>query len=153
MTAALEELVTELREADRQERIDLLIDLARTLPPLPDRLSEYKDEAHRVPECQSPVFLFVEREGDSVRLFADAPVEAPTVRGFMSMLVEGLDRATVEEIQAVPADLVQRAGLVEVLGMQRVGGLSGVLRRLKSAVLRAAVPSADQGLKAGSAIA
>jgi cysteine desulfuration protein SufE len=137
LTHALEEIVTELREADRQERIDLLIDLARTLPPLPERLAEFKDEAHRVPECQSPVFLFVERDQDVVRLFADAPVEAPTVRGFMSMLVEGLDGATVDEIQAVPADLVSRAGLVDILGMQRVGGLSGVLRRLKSAVLRA----------------
>ena len=58
MLEKLEQLVAELGELDRQERIELLIDLARTLPPLPDRLAEFKDAAHRVPECQSPVFLF-----------------------------------------------------------------------------------------------
>lgn len=137
MTATLEDIVEELREADRRERIELLIDLARQLPPLPGRLARYKDEAHRVPECQSPVFLFAEVEGDRVALHADAPVEAPTVRGFVAMLVEGLDGASVAEVLATPPDLVERAGLQEILGMQRVGGLHAVLRRLKGQVARA----------------
>jgi cysteine desulfuration protein SufE len=134
----LEELVNELGEADRQERIELLIDLARTLPPLPDRLAEYKDEAHRVPECQSPVFLFAEREGDSFVLHADAPPEAPTVRGFVGLLVEGLSGAPLREVQSVPTDLIVRSGLLEILGMQRVSGLNGVLRRLKAMAIRLA---------------
>ncbi len=137
MTPALEELLEELNDADRQERIELLIDLANNLPPLPDHLSEYKDEAHRVPECQSPVFLFVDRSDDQVRLFADVPPEAPTVRGFVCILVRGLDGATVEQILAVPNDLLQRAGMMEILGMQRVAGLNGVLRMLKAMVVRA----------------
>ena len=136
MPAALDELVDELREADRQERIELLIELAEELPPLPDRLAHHKDEAHRVPECQSPVFLFIERDGPRVHLFADVPPEAPTVRGFVCLLVRGLDGATVEEIVTVPNDLIQRAGMVEILGMQRVGGLSGVLARLKAMTAR-----------------
>lgn len=138
MPTALDEIVEELRDADRQERIELLIDLAKNLPPLPDRLSQFKDEAHRVPECQSPVFLFVEIEGDRVALHADAPIEAPTVRGFVAILVEGLDGATVEEVLSVPNDLIQRTGMPEILGMQRVSGLQGVLRRLKAQVARAA---------------
>lgn len=136
MPAALDELVEELREADRQERIELLIDLANDLPPLPDRLSQYKDEAHRVPECQSPVFLFLEHQGSRVNIFADVPPEAPTVRGFVCLLVRGLDGATVEEVLSVPNDLIQKTGMAEILGMQRVSGLSGVLRRLKSMVAR-----------------
>ncbi len=142
MTAALHDLVQELRDADRQDRIELLIDLAKQLPPLPDRLAHFKDEAHRVPECQSPVFLFVEREDDRVRLFADAPIEAPTVRGFVAILVEGLDGAAPGEILAVPPDLVERAGMAEILGMQRVNGLGNVLRRLKAAVAAAPPPGA-----------
>ena len=136
MPAALDELVEELNEADRQERIELLIDLANELPPLPDRLAHFKDEAHRVPECQSPVFLFIEREGPRVRLFAEVPPEAPTVRGFVCILVRGLDGATVDEVLAVPNDLIRRTGMLEILGMQRVGGLNGVLRRLKTMVAR-----------------
>jgi cysteine desulfuration protein SufE len=134
----LDALIDELREADRQERIELLIDLARSLPPLPPHLDQFKDEAHRVPECMSPVFLFADLDDGRVALHADVPVEAPTVRGFVAMLVEGLDGATVEEVQAVPADLVERSGVAEVLGMQRVGGLAGVVRRLKGIVTRAA---------------
>jgi cysteine desulfuration protein SufE len=140
MVAALDAIVTELSEADRQERIELLIDLARNLPPLPERLAEFKDAAHRVEECQSPVFLIVEMTGDDrVAVFADAPIEAPTVRGFVSLLVEGLNGATIEEILQVPNDLVDRIGLPEILGMLRVKGLHGVLRRLKAEVTRTAM--------------
>ncbi len=139
MPAALDEIIEELRGADRQERIELLIDMAKRLPPLPDRLAHFKDEAHRVPECQSPVFLIVERDGDRVRLYADAPIEAPTVRGFVAILVEGLDHATVEEIVTLPSDLVERTGMPEILGMLRVRGLHGILSRLKWMVSRAAI--------------
>jgi cysteine desulfuration protein SufE len=142
MTKKLEAIVAELSQADRQERIDLLLDLARNLPPLPDRLAAHKDASHRVEECQSPVYLFVELKGQRVSLWADAPMEAPTVRGFVSMLLEGLEGATGEEILQVPGDLVQRCGLAEILGMLRVRGLTGVLRRVKAEVTRALIAQA-----------
>ena len=137
MPAALDSIVQDLADADRQERIEILIDFAKTLPPLPDRLLAHKDASHRVEECQSPVYLFVELEGDKVALHADAPIEAPTVRGFVSLLVQGLDGATAEEILSVKPDLIERIGLPEILGMLRVRGLSGVLARVKGEVTRA----------------
>jgi cysteine desulfuration protein SufE len=139
MPTALEAIVADLNGCDRQERIDMLLDFAKGLPPLPERLVAHKDASHRVEECQSPVYLFVEFAGDKVALYADAPIEAPTVRGFVSLLLEGLNGATVEEILHVPGDLVQRCGLTEILGMLRVRGLTGVLRRLKGDVTRAAI--------------
>lgn len=138
MPESLEELLEDLRDSDRQERIEILIDLARDLPPLPDHLAGLKDEAHRVPECQSPVFLFIELDDDLVTIHADVPVEAPTVRGFVAILVEGLSGRPVDEVLATPQDLIEQAGLDEILGMQRVSGLHGVLRRLKNQVARAA---------------
>ena len=144
MPPQLDEIITELREADRQDRIDLLLDFAKSLPPLPDRLAAHKDAAHRVEECQSPVYLFVEIDGQRVSLHADAPIEAPTVRGFVSLLMEGLDGATVEDILQVPNDLVDRCGLTEILGMLRVRGLSGVLRRVKGDVTRAAIAQTER---------
>jgi cysteine desulfuration protein SufE len=151
MAAALDAIVTELSEADRQERIELLIDFAKNLPPLPDRLAAQKDTVHRVEECQSPVFLFVELEGGRVAIHADAPIEAPTVRGFVALLVEGLNGATVEEILGVRNDLIDRIGLPEILGMLRVRGLNGVLKRLKAEVTRAAIARASaNGNKAAS---
>jgi cysteine desulfuration protein SufE len=137
----LDEMITELAEADRQERIELLIDLAKTLRPLPERLESHRDATHRVAECQSPVYLFVEPEDEVVRIHADAPIEAPTVRGFVCLLIEGLDGLPADQILNVPSDLMQRAGLAELLGMQRMHGLGGVLRRLKAEVTRVANPT------------
>ncbi len=142
MPAALDTIVADLSGCDRQERIDLLLDFAKSLPPLPERLAAHKDASHRVEECQSPVYLFVELDGDRVALYADAPMEAPTVRGFVSLLLEGLNGATVEEVLQVPGDLVERCGLAEILGMLRVRGLTGVLRRLKGEVTREAIARA-----------
>ena len=123
MPAALDAIVAELSESDRQERIDLLIDFAKNLPPLPDRLAAHKDASHRVEECQSPVYLFVEMVGDRVALYADAPIEAPTVRGFVSLLLEGLSGVDGGR----GAQGAQRPGRAlrspEVLGMLRVRGL------------------------------
>jgi cysteine desulfuration protein SufE len=145
MADRLDEIISELSQSDRQERIDLLLDFARSLPPLPDRLAAHKDASHRVEECQSPVYLFVELDGERVALHADAPMEAPTVRGFVSLLLEGLDGATLDEILQVPGDLVERCGLAEILGMLRVRGLTGVLRRLKAEVTRAAIARSTEG--------
>jgi cysteine desulfuration protein SufE len=139
MPNSLDTIVADLSGCDRQERIDLLLDFAKALPPLPDRLVAHKDASHRVEECQSPVYLFVEFNGDRISLHADAPIEAPTVRGFVSLLLEGLNGATVEEVLQVPGNLVERCGLGEILGMLRVRGLTGVLRRLKAEVTRAAI--------------
>ena len=80
--------------------------------------------------------------GDRAALYADAPIEAPTVRGFVSLLLEGLNGATVEEVLKVPNNLVEQCGLQEVLGMLRVRGLSGVLQRIKREVTRAATEQA-----------
>jgi cysteine desulfuration protein SufE len=146
MPPKLETIIDELSDADRQERIEMLIDLAKGLPPLPDRLASFKDAAHRVEECQTPVFLFVELEPSGpVALFADVPIEAPTVRGFVALLIEGLNGASVEEILQVPNDLIEQIGLPEILGMLRVRGLHGVLRRVKAEVTRAAIAAVADG--------
>jgi cysteine desulfuration protein SufE len=138
----LDALVAELGEAERRERLEILVDLARTLPALPERYENQKDDAHRIPECASPVYLFVEIERGRARLFADAPAEAPTVRGFVALLLEGLDGLPVAEILAMPDDIIDRSGLGEILGMQRSSGLHAVIRRLRNSVARAVDASA-----------
>ena len=119
------------RPAGADRAPDRLRQDAPSAPWLPGR---HKDAEHRVEECQSPVYLFVELADNHVTLYADAPIEAPTVRGFVSILVDGLAGATVEEVLAVPNDLIDRIGLPEILGMMRVRGLTGVLRRVKGEV-------------------
>ena len=65
-------------------------------------------------------------------------------------MLEGLNGATVEDILSVPNDLVQRCCLPEVLGMLRVRGLAGVLRRIKAEVTRAAMAAGGTASQPGA---
>ncbi len=132
MLPALDRTIKRFQVSDKQTRLDLLLDYARKLPPLPERFAAARDQGfNRVPECQSPVFLFVEREGDGVHLHADAPREAPTVRGFVSLLARNLDGASPAEVAALPGDLLDQLGLTEALGMTRMHGLTAMVGRIK----------------------
>ena len=149
MPTALDAIVTDLKGSDRQERIDLLLDFAKSLPPLPDRLAAHKDASHRVEECQSPVYLFVELDGRPGLAVRRRPDRGPDGARVRLAAARGAGGATVEDILRVPSDLVDRCGLAEILGMLRVRGLSGVLRRVKADVTRAADRrSADLGIEA-----
>jgi cysteine desulfuration protein SufE len=102
------ELLAEIREdflgLEVRERLQLLLEFSNELPELPERYREHPDLFERVEECQSPVFIFTEVDDDRiVHLFAIAPKEAPTTRGFASIIVQGLAGLTVERSDAIPA--------------------------------------------------
>jgi cysteine desulfuration protein SufE len=120
------------RAADRQTRLDLLLDYAKKLPPLPQHLEVMRNEGmHMVPECMSPVFLWLTKEPAGLRLYADAPREAPTVRGFVALLERAVRDAEPTEVTQLPNDLLERLGLVDILGMSRIHGLTAILQRVK----------------------
>lgn len=128
----VDKLIRRFRAADRATRLDALLDASRRLPELPARLREDRDrEAHRVVECQTPVFLWLEGEDGRIRFYADAPRESPTVRGFVSLLAGTLDGAPVAEAAALPADLLHQMGLDETLGMLRTHGLTALVQRVR----------------------
>jgi len=130
--ADLDRTIQRFASADRQLRLELLLDYARKLPPLPERFHEARDRGlNRVPECMSPVFLFMETDGDKLTLHADAPEEAPTVRGFVSLLARQVHDAPPETVQAIPNDLLDQLKLTELLGMTRMQGLSAIVPRIK----------------------
>jgi cysteine desulfuration protein SufE len=135
----LDSLIPRFKSADRTTRLETLLDYSRKLPPLPERLERQKNnEDHRVPECQTPVFLWVEVEGGKVHIHADVPPESPTVRGFISLLARSLDGVAPDEVARVPDDLLDQLGLSETLGMTRTQGLTAVLYRIKRSVASAA---------------
>jgi cysteine desulfuration protein SufE len=126
-----------------EDRLYLLLDYAERLPPLPERLAPARDAGlGRIHECAAPVFLYPEVESHAVRLHADVPREAPTVRGLVGLLVEALDGAPPEAVAAVPDDLLYRLGIAQQLGMRRQQGFAGVLHRLKTGVAEAATRAA-----------
>lgn len=135
----LETLIPRFQAADRQTRLETLLDYSKKLAPLPERLEAEKQLGHnRVHECQTPVFLWVELNGDQVHIHADVPRESPTVRGFISLLARSLDGQTPEAVSRIPNDLLDQLGLSETLGMTRTQGLTAILHRIKSSVASAA---------------
>jgi cysteine desulfuration protein SufE len=90
-----------------------------------------------VPECETPVFIFVDLKDGKVHIHADVPEESPTVRGFVSLLVEAFDGASPLEIKSAPENLIHSLSLDRKLGTRRMFGLSAVYNRIRSEVRKA----------------
>jgi len=132
MDAALEQKVKRFRALSRELRLQALLGHAKRFPDLPAELAAARDRGlGRVEECQTPLFLWVGVEDGRVRIHADAPREAPTVRGFVGFLVEALDGAPPATVAELPEDLMDQMGLDEVLGVVRSRGLGAVIRRIR----------------------
>ena len=142
LTPGLADLVDDFSSVGPQDRLQLLLDLSRELPELPQRYAARRDAMEQVHECQSPLFLAVEVEGEGpeapVHLYFDAPPEAPTTRGFAGILHEGLDGRPVREVLAVPDDFYLALGLAQAVSPLRLRGMAAMLARIKRQV-RAAV--------------
>ncbi len=109
MPAALAEVMSDFAEMEGQDKLQLLLEFANELPPLPSDLEEAAMEP--VPECQSPLFLHVDADDrDHVRLYFSAPAEAPTTRGFAAILAAGLDDHSADEILGRARRLLHRSG-------------------------------------------
>jgi len=136
---SLDTLIPRFKAADRQTRLETLLDYSKRLPPLPERYEAEKQQGHnRVHECQTPVYLWVEVDQGGVHIHADVPRESPTVRGFISLLARTLDNQTPEAVAQLPDDLLDQLGLSETLGMTRTQGLTAILNRIKRSVATAA---------------
>ena len=129
---ALAEIRDDFLALTLKERLQLLLEFSNELPGLPERYAGHPDLLERVEECQSPVFIVVDLdETGVVHLHATAPKEAPTTRGFASILVQGLAGMTVEEVLAVPDDFPQTIGLSEAVSPLRLRGMTAMLGRTK----------------------
>ena len=131
----LDEIIGQFQDADYQETLDLLLDYSDDLPEIPDRFSgELDKESNRVPECETPVYLWIDIENGNVHIYADVAPESPTVRGLVSILVTAFNGATPEEVESAPLDLLSQLGLAQKLGTRRMYGLGAVYNRIKNEV-------------------
>ena len=128
----LQEIADDFHSLPDKDRLQLLLEFSQDLPPLPERYAGHRDRMEPVPECQTPLFLAVEVEPDEkVHLFFDAPAEAPTTRGFASILAAGLDEQPAADILAVPEDFYTDLGLAALVSPLRLRGMSAMLARIK----------------------
>jgi cysteine desulfuration protein SufE len=135
----LPDQLAEIREdflgLEVRDRLQLLLEFANELPELPERYRDHPDLLERVEECQSPVYIFVEVDDASrVHMYATAPKEAPTTRGFASILAQGLSGLDAQELLAIPDDFPNTLGLTEAVSPLRIRGMTGMLARAKRQV-------------------
>ena len=114
---ALAEIRDEFLALEQRDRLQLLLEFSNELPPLPERYADHPDLLERV-----------------VDVFVTAPKEAPTTRGFASILVQGLAGLTVDEVLAVPQDYPLEIGLTEAVSPLRIRGMMALLGRIQRQV-------------------
>jgi len=133
-TEAAQEIVDAFNEVPVSSKLELLLEYANSLPALPDRYADHPELLERVEECQSPVYLFVEVEDGKANIFLTAPAEAPTTRGFASILQLALDGQNIDTINSFSDQFIQDLKLSELVSPLRIRGMHGMLTRIKRQV-------------------
>jgi cysteine desulfuration protein SufE len=135
LPAKLAELVDDFAGVGVKDRLQLLLELSEELPVLPAKYDGHREQMEQVHECQTPLFLAVEvDDGRTVRLYFDAPPEAPTTRGFASIMHTGLDGESADTVLNVPNDFYLKLGLGEAVSPLRLRGMAAMLARIKNQV-------------------
>jgi cysteine desulfuration protein SufE len=113
---------------DWMERYQYIIEMGRKLPPFPP---EWCNDAHRVPGCQSQVWLEA-KEADG-RLYFAGLSDAAIVSGLVALLLRVYSGRTREEIQATDPGFLRDLGLVQALSTNRGNGVEAMARAMRSA--------------------
>ena len=133
----LQNIVDDFSLCEGPEKLELLIQYAETLPPLPEWLREDHSRLDAVPECMTPVFLQAENQSGKMVFHFEVPAESPTTRGFAALMKQGLDGATPEQILKVPGDFFYDMGLQHVLSFQRLNGIAAILAHMTQLAVKA----------------
>jgi cysteine desulfuration protein SufE len=133
-TEAAQEIVDAFNEVPVSSKLELLLEYANSLPALPERYVDHPELLERVEECQSPVYLFVEVENGKANIFLTAPAEAPTTRGFASLLQLALDGQNIDTINTFSDQFIQDLKLSDLVSPLRIRGMHGMLTRIKRQV-------------------
>lgn len=134
-TLGAREIVEAFQEVPTNLRLELLLEYAEALPVLPKRYADHPELLERVEECQSPVYLFVELDADTtVNVFLTAPDEAPTTKGFASLLHKCLNNEPAYTVLTFDESFVDSLGITDLVSPLRIRGLHGMLARIKRQV-------------------
>lgn len=126
-----QEIVEEFALTPDAQKLELLLEYSVSLPEPPARFGENPHLMERVEECQAPVFIAVEGNPQKIEIFFSAPPEAPTTRGFASILNSALNGRPAKEILDLSDDFPSQLGLEKLISPLRVRGMRGMLFRIK----------------------
>ena len=127
---------------DWEDRYRYLIELGRTLAPLPDAL---RTDANKVRGCASQVWLSTQIKpgGGAPEFTFLADSDAHIVRGLIAILVAIYNGRSVDEVLAIqPNPVFDDLGLKEHLTPQRSNGLASMVARIRADAAAANTESA-----------
>ena len=113
---------------DWMERYQFIIELGRALPPFPD---DWANDAHRVPGCQSKVWMEAAMQGPLLR-FAGAS-DAAIVSGLVALLLRVYSGRPPVEIVATDPVFLKGLGLLEAVSTNRGNGSAAMARAIREA--------------------
>lgn len=111
---------------DWMERYEFIIGMGRKLPPFPP---EWADDPHRVPGCQSKVWMEVANRDGS--LYFAGQSDAAIVSGLVALLLRVYSGRSAEEIIATDPVFLKDLGLLEALSMNRGNGIASMARKVR----------------------
>jgi len=127
-------VAADFADTPREMRLELLLEYADRLKPLPEKYAAEITLMERVEECQSPLYAIAEISDGTVQVHATAPQESPTTRAFASIMQLGLSGLTPEQVLAVPAAAPLQLGITDLVSPLRMRGATALLARIQRQV-------------------
>ncbi len=113
---------------DWMDRYQFIIELGRKLPAFPPA---WMDDAHRVPGCQSQVWMQAELQDG--RLMLAGMSDAAIVSGLVALLLRVYSGRPPAEILATSPDFLTRLGLIAALSSNRGNGVASMAEAIRKA--------------------
>jgi cysteine desulfuration protein SufE len=111
---------------DWMDRYQYIIELGRKLPRFPEA---WADDAHRVPGCQSRVWMEAVLRDGALHLAATS--DAAIVSGLIALLLRVYSGRTSDEILATDPVFLKELGLLEALSTNRGNGIAAMARKIR----------------------
>jgi cysteine desulfuration protein SufE len=129
---SLARTLRQFRMLGREEKMGALLSWSKKLEPLPERLAELDRAAFTVPECQTRVDLFPERNTDgSAHFYADVNArQSPTVAAVLAIIFAAVNDQPPSVALGLPSDIVRL--LMQDIGLgARETGLNAMIMRIR----------------------
>ncbi len=128
---SLDRIVKRLqRLSDPKQRYEQLILYGQKLPNFPD---SGKVPENKVQGCVSQVYVTVSLD-DRAKVQFSGDSDALISKGFLGLLIAGMNGMTLEEVQAISPDFITETGLTVSLTPSRANGFYNVFRTMKEKV-------------------
>ena len=111
---------------DWMDRYQFIIELGRKLPPFPEA---WMNDAHRVPGCQSKVWMEAVLRGG--KLYLGGLSDAAIVSGLIALLLRVYSGRAPAEIVATDPVFLKNLGLLEALSTNRGNGIAAMARKIR----------------------